>query len=152
MTTCSKPEIRHASLSDLDAIVGIEKAGIGMWTQAMIHAELESDTAQILVATVADRIRGYAIVRILPDDVELLSIAVNPECQRFGIGKALMRECIEQNNTTQRFLLEVSETNQAALIFYHSIGFREFNRRKNYFGKPYADRSRDRKSGWLLHK
>lgn len=82
-----------------------------------------------------DRLTGFAIAMLLPDEAELLLIAIAPNRQGNGCGQALLQAVINElrQRNLQRLLLEVRESNQRARNFYTAAGFSMIGRRKAYY-------------------
>ena len=86
---------------------------------------------------------GFALCRVAADEAELLTLAVEPECRRSGIGAALLSDCETGAGKAgaTRLFLEVGAGNHAARRLYERAGYREAGRRKGYYERP--DGSRD---------
>lgn len=78
---------------------------------------------------------GFALGRVNADEAELLTIAVRPEAQRQGTGRACLAEfeSVASERGAVRAFLEVAETNVAARALYQSAGYAEDGRRKDYY-------------------
>ena len=79
--------------------------------------------------------KAFALGRIIVGEAELLTIAVDPDAQRQGLGRICLKRFVETCRERQacRILLEVAETNQAARTLYGTEGFVEDGRRKGYY-------------------
>lgn len=77
---------------------------------------------------------GFALARTIADEAELLLIAVDPDCQRRGVGKSLLHHFIEQARASgaEKLHLEVRDNNPA-VILYATAGFVPAGRRPNYY-------------------
>lgn len=85
---------------------------------------------------------GFAVVRQLGTEAEVLTFAVNPEVRRKGIGNALteaMKDWLRQNNADSVFL-EVRESNEPALNMYAKAGFVRISERKAYYSNQDGSR------------
>ncbi len=81
---------------------------------------------------------GFALGRIAGPEVELLTIAVDPDYHRQGLAHHLLNEFetrAKASSATDAFL-EVAETNKAAIALYRHFGFTEVGFRKDYYGGP----------------
>ena len=83
---------------------------------------------------------GFALVRVVADEAELLTLAVAPDHRRLGIADGLMRQWMRDCTATQAFL-EVAEDNAAARALYARHGFFETGRRRGYYARPGGDRT-----------
>lgn len=89
-------------------------------------------------------VHGFALVRVVLDEAELLTIATHPEHQRQGLARLMMIEWQKaaQARGATRAFLEVAADNTAAFALYQSQGFVESGRRKGYYrraGQPAVD-------------
>lgn len=91
---------------------------------------------------------GFALVRVVADEAEILTLAVRPEAQGRGHGRALLTAALSGVLTAARtetgpirVFLEVGEANTPARRLYHRAGFAEVGRRGGYF--RHADGSRE---------
>lgn len=78
---------------------------------------------------------GFALGREVVGEVELLTLAVQPDHQRRGHGRVLLTGFETESirlGATQSFL-EVSQVNAAARALYHSAGYAESGRRPAYY-------------------
>ena len=83
------------------------------------------------------RIAGFALIRVVADEAELLTIAVDPKWRGKHIGQALLRAGFDDLLTTaaRRMFLEVSEENAPAIALYRRQGFATISSRKGYYPK-----------------
>lgn len=93
---------------------------------------------------------GFAVVRVVADEAELLTIAVAPEARRRGLGRALLAEAEAGavHRHAGRMFLEVADGNAAAIGLYRSAGYTESGRRTGYYRPPDAPRI----DALILHK
>jgi ribosomal-protein-alanine N-acetyltransferase len=80
-------------------------------------------------------ISGFALARVVADECELLSLGVDRERRRCGIGgglfdAAIIRACAQD---AARFFLEVAEDNAGALQLYRARGLVPVGRRPGYY-------------------
>ncbi len=81
---------------------------------------------------------GFVMIRQLPHEAEILSVAVDPAARGRGFGDALMRAAITvlQGDRIPKLILEVDSANGAALALYRRLGFRQVGIRKAYYTAP----------------
>ena len=86
---------------------------------------------------------GFAILRAVADEGELLTLAVVPGSRRAGHGAALLAEgeARLQAAGARRAVLEVAEANAPARALYAAAGWRAEGRRKGYYRHPDGTRS-----------
>ncbi|MCX5795468.1 MAG: ribosomal protein S18-alanine N-acetyltransferase [Elusimicrobia bacterium] len=131
---------RPAQPADLDAVCAIAQSTpfSARWSRAQYEEELGSGRG--LFAVVADaEARGYLVLRKVPPEAQLVDIAVRPQDQGRGLGRALLA-CAAQTARAwgcARITLEVSAANETALRLYRRAGFQVVGRRPKF----YNDRS-----------
>ncbi len=78
---------------------------------------------------------GFAIGRVAGPEVELLTIAIDPNHRRQGFAHQLMVafEIEAKSKNAKDAFLEVAENNQAAIALYESFGFKRKGTRKDYY-------------------
>ena len=78
------------------------------------------------------------MLRLLGDDAELMTIAVEPKFRGKGVGRALLQACFEDLRMTpsRRMILEVAADNPAAIRLYEKLGFKRLSERKGYYARP----------------
>lgn len=81
---------------------------------------------------------GFLLGRVIADEAELLTVAVDPDQRRQGTGQKLLSrfsETSEKQGATTAFL-EVAEDNTAARALYAGAGWAESGRRRAYYHRP----------------
>ena len=78
---------------------------------------------------------GFAVVQVISPEVELLTIAVHPDHQRNGLGRALLADLsqLAARLGCDRVFLEVDERNSPAHALYAAAGFASNGSRSNYY-------------------
>lgn len=86
---------------------------------------------------------GFALTRLILDEAELLTLAVDPAQQRQGIGDSLMQTWLDQlESRAATAFLEVAADNTPARALYHRHGFAVISTRPAYYRRtqgPDAD-------------
>jgi ribosomal-protein-alanine N-acetyltransferase len=84
------------------------------------------------------RIAGFAMIRHLGDEAELITIAVDAKWRKKGIGRALLTAVLADlaMSPAKRLLLEVAADNTAAVRLYDQTGFTKVGERKGYYPRP----------------
>ncbi|QBX99610.1 GNAT family N-acetyltransferase [Rhodophyticola sp. CCM32] len=105
-------------------------------------AEFKTLLAQPSTRMLPDE-NGFLLLRILPPDAEILTLAVLPGAQRQGIARALLNksETLARAEGVTRLFLEVAAGNSSARALYRSAGFDETGTRPGYYTRP--DGTRD---------
>ncbi|WP_260259820.1 ribosomal protein S18-alanine N-acetyltransferase [Vibrio intestinalis] len=121
--------------SHLDAVWQIEQAAhTHPWTQSMIR-DVNSRGACHHVLFDGEKLVGYFYAQNIVGEVTLLNVAVDPNQQGKGYGKALLDHFLNvcEQAKAESAWLEVRESNQVAFGLYESTGFNEVDRRRNYY-------------------
>ncbi|WP_300035918.1 GNAT family N-acetyltransferase [uncultured Roseobacter sp.] len=87
------------------------------------------------------RAHGFALIRVVAEEAELLTLAVDPAHRREGIADAIMTEWMQNCDATEAFL-EVAEDNHAARALYARHRFAQAGCRRAYYARadgPAAD-------------
>lgn len=101
----------------------------------------EAEFADLLASPFAfldTRPDGFVLGRVIADEAELLTIAVDPAARRLGTGAALLSTFHAQaaaRGAVTAFL-EVAEDNAAARALYARGGWTESGRRRGYYHPP----------------
>jgi len=84
---------------------------------------------------------AYIILTHILDEGQIINIAVHPDYRRMGIANALIEKILEysRGNGIKLLMLEVRESNAAAIKLYEKFEFREVGRRKRYYKNPIED-------------
>jgi ribosomal-protein-alanine acetyltransferase len=109
------------------------------WKASDFAATERSSTAE--GEAKSGRVVGFAIASLVAPQAELESIVIAAAEQGRGIGKKLMTAMAEELSAAavSEALLEVRASNQRALAFYSSTGWRESGRRPRYYAEPEED-------------
>ena len=78
---------------------------------------------------------GVLLARLVADEAEVLTLAVQPSARRRGVGRALLEHGVHvlTDAGAKIIHLEVAEPNQAAQTLYENTGFRQVSHRKAYY-------------------
>ena len=84
------------------------------------------------------RIAGFALIRLVADESELLTIAVDPKWRGKGVGRALLQAVLADlmMSAAKTMVLEVDEQNLPAIALYKRLGFATISARKGYYARP----------------
>ena len=134
--------IRDADARDIPRIMTVmnkafDPANGEAWTASQCISALAMPGTIALLAEIEERATGFAIVRKILDEAELLLIAVRPDAQGQGVGNRLLAQVIDKlsNDGVKKLHLEMREEN-AALLFYSNRNFEAVGRRKGYYRRP----------------
>jgi [ribosomal protein S18]-alanine N-acetyltransferase len=112
-----------------------EPLGERPWTRRDMAELLVSPGVAGLFIEVDGREHGVALWRTVADEAELLTIAVQSDRRRHGLGRALLDAVVGQVRCSgaQRLFLEVGADNGPARSLYSQVGFVEVGRRPGYY-------------------
>jgi [ribosomal protein S18]-alanine N-acetyltransferase len=81
--------------------------------------------------------RCFALVRVIADEAELLTIATNPEHLRQGLASQCMKNWQDQaqRSGAVRAFLEVADDNATARALYAKCGFELCGTRRAYYAR-----------------
>ncbi len=79
--------------------------------------------------------RSFALIQVIADEAELLTIATHPTCQRQGLARQVMADwhAEARHLGASRAFLEVAADNHPAITLYHACGYAPCGRRKAYY-------------------
>ena len=86
-------------------------------------------------------VTGYCGIWTSYDTADLCNMAVTVKHRRKGIAEQLLQEALllAEQKKVERILLEVRESNEAALALYQKNGFQKIGVRKGYYSNPKED-------------
>ena len=128
--------IRPARATDLGALLEIEQAAqISPWSETALSQSLHAGLGVWVSEDAAGQVQGWAGLRVVADEAEILNIAVHPAAQRQGMARALMQAVLEAavQSGVEKVFLEVRAGGEAAQALYLSLGFVACGRRKGYY-------------------
>jgi [ribosomal protein S18]-alanine N-acetyltransferase len=129
-------EIRAMARSDLDAVMTIEMSSYTHpWKKEHFLQELHSPLSFPLVATINGKVSAYVCLMSLFEEAQIMNIAVAPDVRRTGIARLLIDAAINtaRGKGAENLVLEVRESNHAAIALYESYGFSRYFVRKRYY-------------------
>jgi ribosomal-protein-alanine N-acetyltransferase len=132
--------VEPAQTRDAADLARIHKQGFFRgWPREEFAAFLaEASTPAFIACDAKRRIAGFAMLRLAADEVELLTIAVDPKWRGKRVGQALLRAAFADLMMTPatRMFLEVDEQNTPAIRLYEREGFARIGARKGYYPRP----------------
>ena len=110
------------------------------WSEQSLRESFANPDVHFFVSREDGKIIGYISAEIILDEGYIMNIAVKPEFQGMGVGKALARHMIKHFKNDLKFItLEVRASNVAAISLYKKMGFEYVGTRKNYYRNPTED-------------
>lgn len=133
----SAVKIRMFRAGDLQRVLSLERATFaeGPYTKAMFRELFRDCGGLFFVAVRLRRIVGYMVTCMVKAEAEIVSIGVDPRCQKMGIGTQLMERTLAalEKRGIQRIDLMVRTTNKDGVRFYRRFGFRSVARVARYY-------------------
>lgn len=125
MTLTDVNTIKNNLISDFD----------NFWTYQILKEELESENSSYLIAKMNDEIIGFAGIKVVLDEADIMNIVVRRNYRNHGIGTLLLESLISlaKRLNLNSLSLEVSEENLPAIHLYQKFGFESLGVRKNYY-------------------
>jgi ribosomal-protein-alanine N-acetyltransferase len=137
--------LRRMEPSDLPKVLALEPHVFpdDQWSEQTFREELAQvpDSRWYVVAERDGVLVGYAGIMFGVDQADILTMAVAPEHQDSGVGRALL-DALLLEATGRRcadVLLEVRADNLPALKLYGSAGFAQIARRRGYYASGTVD-------------
>jgi [ribosomal protein S18]-alanine N-acetyltransferase len=138
-------ELRNGRLSDLDALLALERELFSskLFTSHLISRAsfrrflASSKTTKLIVAGVTNQIAGYVLVFYRANSrlARMYSIGVAAHYRRRGLARKLLSAA--EKNATRRgchaIRLEVREDDATAIALYESAGYRLFGKVAGYY-------------------
>lgn len=140
-------KIRKFERQDIPSVLAIQNKNphAAHWNEGD-YLRFAADSISIfLVAemetTSPPKVLGFATFQRVIDEAELLNMAVDPQHQHQGVGRALLEEARGRllRAGAKRVFLEVRPSNKSALGLYYSAGFGLHSARKDYYRDPSED-------------
>ena len=104
------------------------------WTSSQLAGMMSLPGTWLTIARLDGATLGFAVMRAVVDEAELLLLAVAPQWRGRSIGRALLDDCLAQARVRgiRSMHLEVRSTNDA-IALYTKAGFRHVNSRPGYY-------------------
>jgi len=138
--------IRPASVADIRGMIALERdsPSAAHWPEPAYARVFSTDSATRIAIVAQDReasVRGFAIARVVGEEVELENIVVDRKRRNQGLGTKLVEKIMERSKSrnASRLFLEVRESNPAARALYEKCGFVLSGRRRAYYTSPSED-------------
>lgn len=129
-------KISRMQISNLDSIHDILVSEFDdFWTPSIFKEELQNSNSLYFMAQIDDEIVGFAGIKIILDEADLMNIVTKKSYRNKGIGKSLLNYIISNSKDLglQSITLEVNENNSVAIHLYETLGFQKVGFRKNYY-------------------
>ena len=131
--------LRDGGIDDIDPVMTVMEAAFDpafgeAWSRGQCLGMLALSDVWLVIAVQDGAIVGFALSRMVIDEVELLLLAVLPAARGAGIGRLLIERTATNAAVRQAktLLLEVRAGNQAAAL-YQALGFVRIGERRDYY-------------------
>ena len=130
------------NLAHIPAVAGLERENFSLpWSENVLTSELSNPLSLWLVALDEDKVVGYVGAQIVPDEADMMNVAVHPDYRRRGVARMLVGSLVEAliKRGSHRLTLEVRASNEPAKRLYETLGFSQVGLRRNYYRAPRED-------------
>ena len=105
------------------------------WTYSAFKQELECENSYFIVAKNNDEIVGFAGLKVILDEADIMNIVVKKSYRNNGIGSILLKHLISyaKSLNLKTITLEVNEHNLSAIRLYDKFNFDHIGIRKKYY-------------------
>ena len=128
--------IRAAEEEDLAEILKIQALCFKEpWSMEALESTFAHPRAIVQVVRDEEGVVGFTIALSAADECELLSVAVQPEYKRRGLGRRLCKTLEQHAHKlgARAIYLEVRASNEVARAFYVVMGYEFVAKRKHYY-------------------
>ena len=127
--------IKEIDKKEVELCYELDSDTICLWTKKQWQSEFNKKGIKVVAIVLKKKIIGIYVVQTIIDEAQINYFSIKQKFRRKGYGSHLMNyliiEC--ENLNIKKLLLEVSETNSIAEIFYCKFNFLTVGRRKNYY-------------------
>ena len=129
-------KIEEMTITDLNNIKdNLNNDFDNFWNYTILKEEIESNNSKYIVAKIDNEIVGFAGIKIIMDEADIMNIVTKQAFRNQGIGTLLLENLISIAHELQlsSISLEVNEENSPAIHLYEKFGFQNLGIRKNYY-------------------
>ena len=130
-------KLSKMSIEDLKSIKNVLASDFdNFWSYDVLEEELECDNSYVIVAKVDENtIVGFAGLKFILDEADIMNIVVKKDFRHNGIGSVLLENLINYSKdlNLKTITLEVNENNLSAIRLYDKFSFDKLGIRKNYY-------------------
>lgn len=122
-------------LESLPEVLAIERRAYSLpWSEKQLQESL-AGAHRVWGLRQDGRLCAYLIWMQVVDELHILNLAVDPDCQRRGHARQLCQALLTAGAAggAHHVFLEVRASNEAAQALYASLGLCESGRRRNYY-------------------
>ncbi len=128
--------VRPMVVADIEAVASLEERVFPEpWSARAFSEELAAEGRSYLVCEQSGQVVGYAGLLVVAEDAHVVTLGVDPDRQRRGLGTLLMLRLVEIALAAGavNLTLEVRVGNEAAQALYRRFGFVPVGVRRRYY-------------------
>ena len=127
--------IKEIDQEEFELCYELDADTICLWTKKQWQSEINKRGVKVVALLLRRKIIGIYVVQTIIDEAQINYFSIKQKFRRRGYGTYLMSYLIKQckKSNIRRLLLEVSETNLIAEVFYSKFNFLTVGRRNNYY-------------------
>ncbi len=127
--------IKEIDHKELELCFELDTKTICLWTKKQWESEFKKRGVKVVAILIGKKIIGIYVVHTIIDEAQINFFSIDKRFRRKGYGTYLMNYLIKQCEklNIKKLLLEVSEKNSIADVFYSEFNFLTVGRRKNYY-------------------
>ena len=129
-------KIEKITITDLNNIKdNLQNDFDDFWNYNILKEEIESNNSKYIVAKIDDQVVGFAGIKIVMDEADIMNIVTKRSYRNQGIGTLLLENLISiaYELKLSSISLEVNEENMPAIHLYEKFDFKNLGIRKNYY-------------------
>ena len=125
-------EINH---KEFELCFELDSNTISLWTKKQWESEFKKKGVKVVAMLIKKKIIGIYVLHTIIDEAQINYFSIKKRFRRKGYGSYLMNYLIKQCEklNIKKLLLEVSETNSIAEVFYSKFNFLNVGIRKSYY-------------------
>ncbi|MFN4896476.1 MAG: ribosomal protein S18-alanine N-acetyltransferase [Pseudomonadota bacterium] len=111
------------------------------WSERLFAQELHNTAGRVRGVFIGAKLVGYLIAHVVIDEAHIVSLGVDPDYRRQGLGRILLNDLlrIAKVENVKVITLQVRASNEGAQRLYRGAGFQVAGVRKHY----YSDNNED---------
>ena len=127
--------IKEIDQKEFELCYELDSDTICLWTKKQWQSEFNKSGTKVVAIFLKKKIIGIYVAQTIIDEAQISYFSIKQKFRRKGYGSHLMNYLIKdcEKLNIKKLLLEVSETNSIAEIFYCKFKFLTVGRRKNYY-------------------
>ena len=127
--------IKEVDHKEFELCYELDSNSICLWTKKQWKSEFKKKGVKVVAILIKKKIIGIYAVHIIIDEAQINYFSIKKRFRQKGYGTYLMNYLIKQCEklNIKKLLLEVSDKNLNAEVFYHKFNFLTVGRRKNFY-------------------